>query len=106
MSKEAVLKVKEAELRATAIVDDAYNKAAKMVNDAESLSAKTCAEFEQKIKADYKSRIDEVKKNAQEIIDKNNADDEKKYAVYEQMAQTHMNEAVKLIVQGVISECQ
>ncbi|MBE6548426.1 MAG: hypothetical protein E7667_06090 [Ruminococcaceae bacterium] len=106
MSKEAVLKVKEAELRATTIVEDAHGKAAKMVNDAENSVAKSCLEFEHQVKADYRSRIDEVRKNAQELIDKNNADDEKKYAVYEQIAQTHMNEAVRLIVQGVISECQ
>lgn len=106
MSKEAVLEIREAEARAKQIIEDAYAQSRKMISDAESLSAQECSDFETATKAEYKASVDEVRAGVQQIIDKHKADDEKKYASSHELAMTHMNEAVKIILQGVMSECQ
>lgn len=106
MSKEAVLQVKQAEAQAQLIIDNAYDTSKSMISQAEARAEKSCEDFEEAIRAEYKASIEDVRREVQEIVDKNRADDQRKYNVKEQFAKRHINEAVKIILQGVMSECQ
>lgn len=106
MSKEAVLEIREAEARARKIIEDAYSQSRKMINDAEACSSRECSDFEAAIKDEYRASINEVRAGVQQIVDKHKADDDKKYTASHDIAMSHINEAVKIILQGVMSECQ
>ena len=100
------LKVKEAEAEAKEIIENAQNKARKMLEDAERNAQIECDSFEDAVRQDYKSRVETVRQNAQNIIAQNKAEDEKKYSTNKRLAQLRMNDAVKTVLQGVMSECQ
>lgn len=106
MSKEAVIKIREAEETAHNIVNNAYETSRKMVIDAENNAKSECDDFEVGIKAEYKASLDEVKREVQEIIDRNNLENQKKYAEREQVVHERVKDAVKVILQGVNLECQ
>lgn len=106
MSKEAVLKIKEAEERARSIIESAQAESRKMIIDAEQRAQKDCDEFERSVKAEYKASVDEVRREVQEIIDRSFAECDRKCGEKEKAAEEHMGEAIKVIILGVMSECQ
>lgn len=106
MSKEAVLKIKEAEAQAADIVESAYITSKKMIADAEATSRILCEEYEAAVRADYLQSVEEIRKSANEIVEKNASEDEKKFQTALSLSEKNINDAVKLILQGVSSECQ
>lgn len=106
MSKEAVLKIKEAEARAADIVENAYATSKKMVADAETTARISCEEYEAETRAEYLRGVEEIRKGANEMVEKNAAEDEKKYQAALALSEKNINDAVKIILQGVRSECQ
>lgn len=106
MSRQAVLKVKEAEAKAQSIIDNAYATSKRMISDAEANAERSLEDFEATVRAEYKASVEDVRREVQDIVDKNKADDQRKYNIHEKFAQQHINDAVKIILQGVISECQ
>lgn len=106
MSKEAVLKIKEAEQRAQSIIENAQAESRKAIIDAEQRAQRDCDEFERSVKAEYRASVDEVRREVQEIIDKSLAECDRKCGEKENAASEHMSEAIKVIISGVMSECQ
>ncbi len=106
MSRQAVLEVKRAEEQAQKIIDNAYATSKRMINEAETSAERSCEDFEATVRAEYKASVEDVRREVQEIVDKNKADDQRKYNIHEKFAQQHINDAVKIILQGVMSECQ
>ncbi len=106
MTKEAVTKIKETEARAEKIIEDARITSKSMVNAAEKESREALVRFEDELRADYKADIVRLTGEVSEIVEKNFAEDNKRYKLGEGIARQHMNDAVKIILQGVVSECQ
>lgn len=106
MSKEAVLKVKEAEAEAKKIVNDANLKAKKMIEQAESRSDSTCNKHEEMLADEYKRRVDQVRSDALVLVDENRLKNLRETARAERNAREHMNEAVKIVLRRLIEECQ
>ena len=106
MSKEAVLMVKDAEEEAKRIVDEAHARAQKMVASARADADIACERFETELREDYRGRVDKVKDSAEQIIARSRDDAAQQYRLGEALAKRHMNEAVKVVLQGVVDRCR
>ena len=106
MSKEAVLKVKEAEAEAQKIIEDATEKAKKMVDHAQESMQKRCGDYEADLEDDYRKRVEQVKEDASALVE-----DSRKKAIFrarweEKKARMNMPDAVRIVLRRIISECQ
>lgn len=106
MSKEAVLKVKEAEAEAKRIINDANLKAKEMVEKAELKADSDCKKYEAMLSDEYKRRVEQVRSDALVLVDENRLKNQREAAWSEKKAREHMNDAVKIVLRRLIEECQ
>lgn len=106
LSKEAMMRIREAEAEAVAIREAAEKEAAARIEQNE----KDCAAREEKtiIATDesLKVKLDTVKKRAEELIEQSRKEAEDDVVILETEARGHMREAVKLIVWEMFDSCQ
>lgn len=106
MSKDAVLRIKEAEDEAKRIIDEAHAEAQKRVTAARSDADKACDTYENELREDFRGRLMQVRETAEQIIERSRTDSAQQYKIGEAMAKRHMNDAVKVILQGVEAQCR
>ena len=106
MSKEAMMRVREAEAEAAAIRQAAEKEAAARIEQNE----KDCVAREEKAIAAtgeaLKVKLDTVKKKAEALIEQSRKEAEEDVATLETEARGRMREAVKLIVWEMFDSCQ
>lgn len=106
MSKQALLRIREAEAEATAIREAAEQKARLLVEQNE----KQCAEEAEKaINAtddSLKLKLASVRQRADSLIEQSRREASEDIVTMETEARAHMREAVKLIVWEMFDSCQ
>ena len=106
MSKQALLRVREAEAEAAAIREEAEQKARLLVEQNE----KQCAEEAEKAinAADdsLKEKLASVRERADALIEQSRNEAAEDIVTMETEARAHMREAVKLIVWEMFDSCQ
>ncbi len=106
MSKEAVMKVKEAEAEAQKIVSDAIEQGKLAVARAEEEAERSCEEYELKITEEYDRSVELVKTDAAKIVEKNKIATDSEMQTLEEQARLRMSDAVRIVIKGIVSECQ
>ena len=106
MSKEAVLKVKEAEAEARKIIEDATEKARIMVDHAQESMKNKCSEYEAELEEDFAKRVGQVRDDASALVEDNRRKAAFRTKWAEKKARMNMNDAVRIVLRRIISECQ
>lgn len=106
LSKEAMMRIREAEAEALAIKQTAEQTAAARIEQNE----RDCAEQEEKAisVADtaLKAKLDSVRKRADELIEQSRKEAAEDVLTMETEARGRMREAVKIIVWEMFDSCQ
>lgn len=106
MSREAMMRIREAEAEAKAIKEAAEQEAATRIEQNEKALA---AEEEKAVStADeaLKAKLASVRKRADELIEQSRKEAAEDVTAMETEARAHMREAVKLIVWEMFDQCQ
>ena len=106
LSKDAILRVREAEAEAVAIRARAEREAAIRIETAEKRSAVAAEAAIAAADAALKDELARVKVKADELIEESRREAEEDVVAMEASAREHMREAVKLIVWEMYDECQ
>ena len=106
MSKEAMVRVREAEAQAAAIRKEAEEAAAARIEQNE----KACASQEEQIISAtdeaIKVKLASVKERAEQLIEQSRKEAQEDVVTMETEARARMREAVKLIVWEMFDSCQ
>jgi hypothetical protein len=84
----------------------AQEKATEMKNKIKEEGLAHCARVEQEAAAEYKSDMEAISEHAGRLTQKKRAEAEREAELLAERARTHMEEAVKTIVWGIIEKCQ
>lgn len=106
MSKEIILKIKEAEAEAQKIRSDAANKAAERVRNAELEGKKLCEKAEADAARVNREKLSITAERADDLVNRAKEDAQKEAEALRESAEFNLREAVRLIVAGVYEQCQ
>ncbi len=106
MSREAIEQVREAESQAEVLCRVAEEKAAEMRHSVKEKGRLHCEEEERATRAEYAAKLDEIKRRAAALTARRRAEAEAEAKALSEAAEARMEEAVKLIVWGIIEKCQ
>lgn len=106
MSKEAILKIREAEERAELIREAAEAEAQKRIEHAEKEGVALVARMTSAAASDIKDRLYEVTERSGELVDESRQDATADISKLEELARVNMRDASKLIVWGIFDLCQ
>ncbi|MBQ8140311.1 MAG: hypothetical protein IJ038_01265 [Clostridia bacterium] len=106
MSKETILKIKEAEEQADGIRNAASAEAKRRVSATEAKGKKLCEETELRVTDENKKKLELIRKKADDMIlhTKETAEEEARES--SNAAGLHLREAVRYIIGGIMEECQ
>ena len=106
MTKEAIIAIKGAEEQAEVLCRVAEEKAAEMRAQIEREGTAHCDKATEEASLEYESEMAIVRAHAQRIAAKKKKEHEAEAEALTAAAREHMEEAVKLIVWGIIEKCQ
>ena len=106
MSKEIILKIKEAEAEAQKIRSDAANKAAERVRNAELEGKKLCDRAEANAAKINREKLGITAERADDLIARAKESAQEEADALRESAEFNLREAVRLIVAGVYEQCQ
>ena len=106
MSKEAIQSIKQAEQQAGILCRVAEEKAAEMKAKVQAEGAAHCEEVRRDTTAEYEEKLRLIKEKAAALQEKRRVEAEKEAEALTAEAMEHMEEAVKLIVWGIVEKCQ
>ena len=106
MAKESIRKIRDAELAAANITADAEKKAADTVYIAEQRGKAHLEKTLRDAEADKKQKLDEIRLLTEEKLNSSRDEAEKAAKQLRRIARPHVRDAVKLIIQGIIEQCQ
>ena len=106
MSKEAIAKIREAEMRASEIRAEAEKEARRRVEQAEKDGAAEAARMADAASAEWKRSLEEVRRRSEALIAQSRAAANADIEGLEADARKKMHEATKLIVWETFDECQ
>lgn len=106
MSKELILKIKEAEAQAERIRAEAQEEAKARVRKAEEDGKKFCENAETRANKENKQKLSVARERANGVLDKAREDAAAEAAAMREAAEFNMREAVRLIIAGVNEQCQ
>ena len=106
MSKEIILKIKEAEAEAQRIKEEASHEAAQRVRRAQSEGKALCENAQSQAEKINRSKLGVASERADEVLRgaRNSALEEAQSA--REAAEFNIREAVRLIIAGVYEQCQ
>lgn len=106
MSKEAIMRVREAEAQAAAIRAEAEAQAAARIEQNEKLCAERGERAIAATDEALKAKLAAVRQRADALIEQSRAEAQEDVAAMETEARARMREAVKLIVWEMFDQCQ
>lgn len=106
MSKEAILKIKEAEAEAERIRENAAAEAKERVRRAEKEGKQLLACTEEEALRVNAERLALTRKRADELLEQSHKDAEAEAQKICADSDERMDDAVRLIVEGVFEQCQ
>jgi vacuolar-type H+-ATPase subunit H len=106
LSKEIILKIKEAEAEAQKIRSDAAAEAAQRIRRAELEGKKLCDKAEADAARVNREKLGITAERADELVARAKEDASKEAEELRESAEFNLREAVRLIVAGVYEQCQ
>ena len=106
LSKEIILKIKEAEAEAQKIRNDASAEAAQRVRRAETDGKKLCEKAEADAAKVNREKLSITAERADDLLGRAKEDAQKEAEELRESAEFNLREAVRLIVAGVYEQCQ
>lgn len=106
MTKEAILAIRQAEEQAEVLCRVAEEKAAEMRAKIEREGTAHCEKATEEASREYESELAIIRARTQRITAKKRKENEAEAEALAARAHEHMEEAVKLIVWGIIEKCQ
>ena len=106
LSKEIILKIKEAEAEAQKIRSDASDEAAARIRRAESEGKRLCDKAEDNAARANREKLNITSDRAEELLKKAKADADADAEALKESAEFNLREAVRFIIAGVQEQCQ
>ena len=106
MTKEAIRAIKQAEEQAEVLCRVAEEKAAEMRAQIEREGTAHCDKATEEASSEYESEIAVIRARTAKLAAKKKKESEAEAEALTAAAREHMEEAVKLIVWGIIEKCQ
>lgn len=106
MSKEIILKIKEAEAEAQKIRSDAADEAAARIRRAETEGKRRCDKAEADAAAINREKLNITSGRADELLRSAKESADAEVAAFKASAEFNLREAVRFIISGVEEQCQ
>ena len=106
LSKEIILKIKEAEAEAQKIRSDASDEAAARIRRAESEGKRLCDKAEDNAARANREKLNITSDRAEELLKKAKEDADADAEALKESAEFNLREAVRFIIAGVQEQCQ
>lgn len=106
LSRDTILKIKEAEAQADKIRSAAQAEAKARIKAAEERGKKLCADTEVSASAENEEKLVLIRARADEMINSNKESSREESKALTDEAALHLREAVRYIIGGVMEECQ
>ena len=106
MSKEVILKIKEAEAEAARIRSDAAKEAKGRIHHAEQMGALFCERMEQEATAENAEKLRLTAKKAEELLARTKQEAEAETDALLAAGEPYLADAVRMIIGGVFEKCQ
>ncbi len=106
MSKEIILKIKEAEAEAQKIRSDASDEAASRIRRAEAEGKKRCERAEAEASAVNREKLNITSDRADELLKRAKESADAESEALREAAEFNLREAVRFIIAGVREQCQ
>jgi len=106
MSKETIDSIRQAEEQAGILCRVAEEKAAEMRAKVEAEGRAHCDEVRRATEAEYAAQLQQIRDRAEALLEKRRGEAERDADALTAAAAEHMEEAVKLIVWGIVEKCQ
>jgi vacuolar-type H+-ATPase subunit H len=106
LSKEIILKIKEAEAEAQKIRSDASDEAAARIRRAEAEGKKRCERAEAEAAAVNREKLSITSDRADELLGRAKESAEAEAEALRESAEFNLREAVRFIIAGVEEQCQ
>lgn len=106
MSKEAVLRVKDAEAQAKKMIDDAYAEAKRMIESAHKDANDSCLALEESLNEEYGERVMQVREDTMALVEESLEKAHRDADALERKAKLNMPATVRSLSRRIIGECQ
>lgn len=106
MSKETIDSIRQAEEQAGILCRVAEEKAGEMRAKVEAEGSAHCEEVRRETEAEYAEKLRQIRERAEALQEKRRLEAEKEADALTAAAAARMEEAVKLIVWGIVEKCQ
>ncbi len=106
MTQEAISAIRQAEEQAEVLCRVAEEKATEMRNKIKREGEAHCAGVEQETAAEYTEELAAITAHAKRLTAKKLQEAEEEAEAHAERARTHIDEAVKLIIWGIVEKCQ
>ena len=106
MSKETIMRIKNAEAQAEAIRADATEEARERIRTAEQAAALLCEQAANTAEDKNAQKLRLTKERADEVLKMSRADAEKEADALRKASAPYMGDAVRLIIGGIFEKCQ
>ncbi len=106
MTQEAISAIRQAEEQAEVLCRVAEEKATEMRSKIKQEGEAHCASVERETTAEYAEELTAITARAKRLTAKKQQEAEEEAEALAERARTHINEAVKLIIWGIVEKCQ
>ena len=106
MSRESILKLKDAEAQAERIVEDAKRKAAAMIENAEKSGRALCALAEENAVKEAEGAMETIRERTAEASERVSADAHEEVEAMRKEAFLRKRSAEKIVIRGLMSKCR
>ena len=106
MSKEAILRIREAEDQAAVLCRVAEEKAVEMRERVRAQGEAHCTAVREDTEAEYAAELAEMRRRALALEDKKRAEAQEEAQALKAAARERMDEAIKIIVWEIVERCQ
>ena len=106
MTQEAIVAIRQAEEQAEVLCRVAEEKAAEMKNKIRQEGEAHCKSVEEETAAEYAEELEDITARAKRLTAKKLQDAEGEAEQLAEKARAHIDEAVKLIIWGIVEKCQ
>lgn len=106
MSKEAISRVRQAELEAARIRDEAETNARKTIEENQRTCEEEAARQTEATARELKARLEDVRQRTEALVERSRSEAGKDGAALEAEADGKMKEAIRVIVWEMFDSCQ
>jgi vacuolar-type H+-ATPase subunit H len=106
LSKEIIVKIKEAEAQAQEIRSSAEDEAKARIRRAQTEGRALCDKTEARVSAANREKLKVAEERAEEVLNKTLGESEDEAQKMREEAEFNMREAIRAIIAGVKEQCQ